>query len=164
MKFSGGKTTTFSSMKWLLARLIFVFCFFIKKKKNPQGCTRFTTCYPPMQLSLRVCPQYEVQTLKTSPFLGKSSLSVCFCVCVGGIRVAEVTMVVSEYFSNLGNDHAQVVPLTVFVAVLCLCLIIGHLLEENRWVNESITAILTVISVSLSSLSFSVCVFVCMHL
>ncbi|XP_059443189.1 sodium/hydrogen exchanger 4-like [Corylus avellana] len=52
-------------------------------------------------------------------------------------------MLVSEYFSNLGNDYAQVVPLTVFVAVLCLCLIIGHLLEENRWVNESITAILT---------------------
>jgi ABC-type dipeptide/oligopeptide/nickel transport system permease component len=67
-------------------------------------------------------------------------------------------MVVSEYFSNFGNDHALVVPLMVFVAVLCLCLIIGHLLEENRWVNESITAILTVISVSLSSLSFSVCV------
>ena len=72
-------------------------------------------------------------------------------------------MVVSEYFSNLGNDHAQVVPLTVFVAVLCLCLIMGHLLEENRWVNESITAILTVISVSPSSLSFCVCVCVCLY-
>lgn len=51
-------------------------------------------------------------------------------------------MVVSEYITNFGNDHAQVVPLTVFVAVLSLCLVIGHLLEENRWVNESITAIL----------------------
>ncbi|PSS06096.1 Sodium/hydrogen exchanger 4 like [Actinidia chinensis var. chinensis] len=42
---------------------------------------------------------------------------------------------------NLGNDHGRVIPVTVFVAVLCLCLVIGHLLKENRWVNESITAI-----------------------
>ncbi|XP_040988661.1 sodium/hydrogen exchanger 4 isoform X2 [Juglans microcarpa x Juglans regia] len=50
-------------------------------------------------------------------------------------------MVVSEYVRNLGSDHEQVVPVTVFVAVLCLCLVIGHLLEENRCVNESIIAI-----------------------
>ncbi|XP_050216257.1 sodium/hydrogen exchanger 4 [Mercurialis annua] len=43
---------------------------------------------------------------------------------------------------NLAYEHAQVVPLTIFVAVLCLCLVVGHLLEENRWVNESITAII----------------------
>ncbi|KAK7316812.1 hypothetical protein RJT34_00540 [Clitoria ternatea] len=43
---------------------------------------------------------------------------------------------------NLGHEHAQVVPLSLFVAVLCLCLVIGHLLEENRWVNESIVAII----------------------
>ncbi|CAM8876410.1 unnamed protein product [Rhodiola kirilowii] len=43
---------------------------------------------------------------------------------------------------NLAGGHADVVPITVFVAVLCLCLIVGHLLEENRWVNESITAII----------------------
>ncbi|OAY55678.2 sodium/hydrogen exchanger 4 [Manihot esculenta] len=47
-----------------------------------------------------------------------------------------------EFMRNLAQQHAQVVPLTLFVAVLCLCLIIGHLLEENRWVNESITAII----------------------
>nr|AAP20430.1 Na+/H+ antiporter NHX3 [Zea mays subsp. mays] len=39
-------------------------------------------------------------------------------------------------------EHPQVVPNSVFIALLCLCLVIGHLLEENRWVNESITAIL----------------------
>ncbi|KAL8237636.1 hypothetical protein R6Q59_018716 [Mikania micrantha] len=43
---------------------------------------------------------------------------------------------------NLGTDHRQVVPITLFVAVLCLCLVVGHLLDENRWVNESITAII----------------------
>ena len=59
--------------------------------------------------------------------------------------------VLSEYVGSLGDDeHGQVLLITVFVAVLCLCLIIGHLLEENRWVNESITAIFTVISLSLS--------------
>ncbi|KAK4575937.1 hypothetical protein RGQ29_026769 [Quercus rubra] len=53
-------------------------------------------------------------------------------------------MMVFDYIRNLGNqEHPQVLLITVFVAVLCLCLIIGHLLEENRWVNESITAILT---------------------
>ncbi|KAI3456856.1 hypothetical protein Pfo_013519, partial [Paulownia fortunei] len=47
-----------------------------------------------------------------------------------------------EVARNLGETHEQVVPITVFVAVLCFCLVIGHLLEENRWVNESITALL----------------------
>ncbi|PON94140.1 Na+/H+ exchanger [Trema orientale] len=46
-----------------------------------------------------------------------------------------------ELAKNLAKDRSQVVPISLFVAVLCLCLIIGHLLEENRWVNESITAI-----------------------
>ncbi|KAI3703029.1 hypothetical protein L6452_28783 [Arctium lappa] len=43
---------------------------------------------------------------------------------------------------NLESSHSQVIPITMFIAVLCLCLVIGHLLEEYRWVNESITAIL----------------------
>ncbi|XP_073010099.1 sodium/hydrogen exchanger 4 [Typha latifolia] len=38
--------------------------------------------------------------------------------------------------------HATVVSISVFIAVLCLCIVVGHLLEENRWVNESITALL----------------------
>ncbi|KAK4484781.1 hypothetical protein RD792_007375 [Penstemon davidsonii] len=50
-----------------------------------------------------------------------------------------------EMARNLGERHEQVVPITLFVAVLCLCLVIGHLLEENRWVNESITALLIVL-------------------
>ncbi|MFS7985451.1 putative cation/H+ exchanger, CPA1 family, na+/H+ exchanger [Helianthus anomalus] len=54
----------------------------------------------------------------------------------------------TSYFSdvaiNLNTDHRQVVPITLFVAVLCLCLVIGHVLNENRWVNESITAIIIV--------------------
>ncbi|KAI4307932.1 hypothetical protein L6164_031056 [Bauhinia variegata] len=49
---------------------------------------------------------------------------------------------VPDVVRNLAHEHQQVIPISVFVAVLCLCLLIGHLLAENRWVNESITAIL----------------------
>ncbi|XVF70771.1 hypothetical protein PTKIN_Ptkin11bG0189000 [Pterospermum kingtungense] len=38
-----------------------------------------------------------------------------------------------ELIRNLAHEHEKVVPISVFVAILCLCLIIGHLLEENRW-------------------------------
>ncbi|WVY94625.1 hypothetical protein V8G54_033713, partial [Vigna mungo] len=49
---------------------------------------------------------------------------------------------ISECTKNLASEHAQVVPISLFAAVLCLCLVIGHLLEENRWINESIVAII----------------------
>lgn len=39
-------------------------------------------------------------------------------------------------------DTSTVIALTVFFALLCACIVIGHLLEENRWANESITALL----------------------
>ena len=55
-----------------------------------------------------------------------------------------------EFIRNLAQQHETVVPISVFVAILCLCLVIGHLLEENRWVNESITAILIVTFLFLS--------------
>ncbi|KAJ9551266.1 hypothetical protein OSB04_015311 [Centaurea solstitialis] len=43
---------------------------------------------------------------------------------------------------NIESTHSQVVPITMFVAVLCLCLVVGHLLEEYRWANESIATII----------------------
>ncbi|KAG2394717.1 Sodium/hydrogen exchanger 4 Na(+)/H(+) exchanger 4 [Vigna angularis] len=49
---------------------------------------------------------------------------------------------ISECTKNLASEHAQVVPISLFVAVLCLTLIIGHLFERNRWINESIVAII----------------------
>lgn len=43
------------------------------------------------------------------------------------------------------EDHdSRVLSISVFVAVLCLCIVAGHLLEEHRWFNESIIAILIV--------------------
>ncbi|KAK7363634.1 hypothetical protein VNO77_05784 [Canavalia gladiata] len=44
--------------------------------------------------------------------------------------------------SVMTSDHASVVSMNLFVALLCTCIILGHLLEENRWINESITALL----------------------
>uniref|UniRef100_M4DW61 Cation/H+ exchanger transmembrane domain-containing protein n=1 Tax=Brassica campestris TaxID=3711 RepID=M4DW61_BRACM len=42
----------------------------------------------------------------------------------------------------LGSDHASVVSMNLFVALLCACIVLGHLLEETRWMNESITALI----------------------
>ncbi|XP_057512470.1 sodium/hydrogen exchanger 1-like [Actinidia eriantha] len=39
-------------------------------------------------------------------------------------------------------NTSTVIAVTVFVTLLCACIVIGHLLEENRWANESITALL----------------------
>lgn len=51
------------------------------------------------------------------------------------------------------SDHGSVVSITLFVTLLCACIVIGHLLEENRWMNESITALIIVSMVS----SFYMC-------
>ncbi|MBA0759346.1 hypothetical protein Gotri_022249, partial [Gossypium trilobum] len=69
-----------------------------------------------------------------------------------------------EFVRNLAHEHEQVVPISVFVAILCLCLVIGHLLEENRWVNESITAILIVISlISLEHFLYHIHIYIYVH-
>ncbi|OEL35292.1 Sodium/hydrogen exchanger 2 [Dichanthelium oligosanthes] len=39
------------------------------------------------------------------------------------------------------SDHDAIVSINIFIALLCSCIVIGHLLEGNRWVNESITAL-----------------------
>ncbi|KAL8159547.1 hypothetical protein V2J09_001084 [Rumex salicifolius] len=53
---------------------------------------------------------------------------------------------ISPMFTKLNmlstSDHASVVSMNLFVALLIACIVIGQLLEENRWVNESITALL----------------------
>ncbi|KAA8543161.1 hypothetical protein F0562_021344 [Nyssa sinensis] len=37
------------------------------------------------------------------------------------------------------SDQNFIDSITLFVALLCACIMIGHLLEESRWINESIT-------------------------
>lgn len=55
---------------------------------------------------------------------------------------------------ELVADHTSVVSLNLFVALLCGCIVIGHLLEENRWINESIIA-LVIVSLSCSDSSLT---------
>lgn len=46
---------------------------------------------------------------------------------------------------NLGAEgDPQERAITLFVLLLCACIVIGHLLEESRWINESVTALFIV--------------------
>lgn len=47
---------------------------------------------------------------------------------------------------GLGEDanHMTVVAISLFVTLLCACIVLGHLLEENKWMSESVTALLLV--------------------
>lgn len=38
-------------------------------------------------------------------------------------------------------DYGSISSVGLFVALMCVCIIVGHFLEENRWMNESITAL-----------------------
>jgi hypothetical protein len=51
------------------------------------------------------------------------------------------------------SDYDSIVAMNIFVALLCGCIVFGHLLEGNRWVNESTTAL---VMVSIDS-SLSLC-------
>lgn len=41
-------------------------------------------------------------------------------------------------------DYGSISAVGLFVALMCICIVVGHLLEENRWMNESITALFIV--------------------
>jgi hypothetical protein len=56
----------------------------------------------------------------------------------------EELVVTTAAADGTGGSSTTVVSICVFTAVLCLCLVAGHLLEENKWVNESITALIIV--------------------
>nr|ADB80440.1 NHX1 [Malus zumi] len=58
------------------------------------------------------------------------------------MAVAHLSMMISKLQNLSTSDHSSVVSMNLFVALLLACIVIGHLLEENRWVNESITALL----------------------
>jgi hypothetical protein len=41
-------------------------------------------------------------------------------------------------------DYSSASAVGLFVLLMCVCIVVGHLLEENQWVNESITALFIV--------------------
>ncbi|CAK9329017.1 unnamed protein product [Citrullus colocynthis] len=55
--------------------------------------------------------------------------------------MVESGLSIVDFGMELVADHTSVVSLNLFVALLCGCIVIGHLLEENRWINESIIAL-----------------------
>ncbi|OIW07135.1 hypothetical protein TanjilG_10108 [Lupinus angustifolius] len=67
----------------------------------------------------------------------------------------DLSSVVSKLQMVSTSDHASVVSMNLFVALLCACIVIGHLLEENRWMNESITALLVGLCTGVIILLFS---------
>lgn len=48
---------------------------------------------------------------------------------------------VGSFFTDADEVGIELDAITLFVALLCACIVIGHLLEENRWFNESITSL-----------------------
>ncbi|MQM21007.1 hypothetical protein Taro_054037, partial [Colocasia esculenta] len=76
-----------------------------------------------------------VEVISLSPCLSSSSVRPS---AMEALQLEEPSSPPAAAANNAG--HAQVVSISIFVAVLCLCIVVGHLLEENRWVNQSITA------------------------
>ncbi|GAV91696.1 Na_H_Exchanger domain-containing protein [Cephalotus follicularis] len=55
-----------------------------------------------------------------------------------GVHLGSVVM---KLRTTMDPDQASIDSITLFVALLSACILIGHLLERIRWMNESITAL-----------------------
>ena len=51
--------------------------------------------------------------------------------------------------------EAPIDAITLFVLLICSCIVIGHLLETNRWITESITALVIVSFAGFLFITFS---------
>ncbi|KAK7344449.1 hypothetical protein VNO77_14065 [Canavalia gladiata] len=50
--------------------------------------------------------------------------------------------IVEKLASSSSSDNASVEAITLFVVLLCVCVIIGHLLPKSRWITESGVALI----------------------
>ena len=57
-----------------------------------------------------------------------------------------VAAAAAAQFSAIYLNISTIVALLVFFTLLCACIIIGHLLQENRWLNDSIIALFLVLT------------------
>ncbi|TYI64256.1 hypothetical protein E1A91_D09G075600v1 [Gossypium mustelinum] len=57
------------------------------------------------------------------------------------MTIGIISFALANSETTFASDHGPIVSINLFVALLCGCIVIGHLLEENRWMNESITAL-----------------------
>jgi sodium/hydrogen exchanger 8 len=53
------------------------------------------------------------------------------------------------------SDYSSVVAITLFITLLYACIVIGHLLEKNRWMSESIATLIIGLYIRLIVLLFS---------
>lgn len=58
-----------------------------------------------------------------------------------GINLGSVLMNLGGLAST-DSEQVSVSSITLFVTLLCICVVLGRLLEENRWINESVNALL----------------------
>lgn len=108
-------------------------------------------CFFPIQ-----APSFDICELRPCHGLVRD-VNCPACPCLARVRRHSVVIcsvsgragMVFDLVAPLGmavatSDHTSVVSINLFVALLCGCIVIGHLLEENRWMNESITALIIV--------------------
>lgn len=50
----------------------------------------------------------------------------------------------SSGLSTSDPEDEYVRSIALFATLLCACIVIGHLLEKTRWINQSVTALLIV--------------------
>ncbi|KAI3668232.1 hypothetical protein L6452_43309 [Arctium lappa] len=65
--------------------------------------------------------------------------SVSWTTCKASFDMSSIEASCSRMTSDPETDFVHHIAL--FAALLCACIVIGHLLEESKWMNESITAL-----------------------
>ncbi|CAI5504896.1 unnamed protein product [Closterium sp. Naga37s-1] len=81
----------------------------------------------------------DVEEGKTAAALGGGSSHAGAAAAASHSGVPVVSLV-----SVLAGGGTDVAALTLFVGLLCACIVVGHVLEGVRWINDAVTAILFV--------------------
>ncbi|XP_042048546.1 sodium/hydrogen exchanger 2-like [Salvia splendens] len=58
-----------------------------------------------------------------------------------GVGLGSVSRAILGKLASSDPDEVSVSSIMLFVTLLCICVVLGHLLEENRWINESVNAL-----------------------
>ena len=62
------------------------------------------------------------------------------------LSIASSTSFSTPLLCLWGNGTGDVSALTLFTGLICVCIVVGHLLENLRWINESVLSIIFVSS------------------
>ncbi|CAI5469958.1 unnamed protein product [Closterium sp. Yama58-4] len=80
-------------------------------------------------------PLAPTAALVGSSHAGAAAAAAASHSTAGGVPVVSVVSV-------LAGGGTDVAALTLFVGLLCACIVVGHVLEGVRWINDAVTAIL----------------------